>query len=76
MAYMTVGSTNMNYRSMIMDGEVQILVTQWHILSGLLDFYIIEGLTEWIDTQERLDELLPPPGGMTKWMANLLRLAL
>ena len=75
-AYMTVGSTNMNYRSMIMDGEVQILVTGWHALPGLLDFYIIEGLTEWIETQERLDELLPPPSGMTKWMSNLLRLAL
>ncbi len=76
MAYMTVGSTNMNYRSMIMDGEVQILVTQWQTLMGLMDFTIIEGLTEWIETQERLDELLPPPSGMTKWMANLLRLAL
>ena len=76
LAYMTVGSTNMNYRSMIMDGEVQILVTQWHTLVGLMDFYILEGLTEWIDDLDRLDELLPPPSGMAKWMANLLRLAL
>ena len=74
--YMTVGSTNMNYRSMVMDGEVQILATSWLTIGSLMDFYIIEGLTEWIDTLERLDELLPPPGGMTKWMANLLRLAL
>ena len=76
LAYMTVGSTNMNYRSMIMDGEVQILVTQWQTLMGLTDFYILEGLTEWIDDLDRLDELLPPPSGMAKWMANLLRLAL
>jgi len=45
LAYMTVGSTNMNYRSMIMDGEVQILVTRWHVIAGLMDFFIIEGLT-------------------------------
>ncbi len=43
---------------------------------GLTDFYIIEGLTEWIDDLDRLDELLPPPSGMTRWMATLLRLAL
>jgi hypothetical protein len=76
LAYMTVGSTNMNYRSMIMDGEVQILVTQWQTIMGLMDFYILEGLTEWIDDLDRLDELLPPPSGMSKWLANLLRLAL
>jgi hypothetical protein len=76
LTYLTVGSTNMNYRSMIMDGEVQILVTSWHALVGLMDFYLLEGLCEWIESLERLDELLPPPSGMTRRMANLLRLAL
>ena len=69
MAYLTVGSTNMNYRSMVMDGEVQIAVTGWNTLTGLIDFLFIAGLSEWI-------ELLPPPGGMTRSLANLIRMLL
>ena len=72
-AYFTVGSTNMNYRSMYLDGEVQITMTGWNTLPGLVDFFLLVGLTEWPDTQEKLDLLLPPPGGMTRSMARLLR---
>ena len=71
--YFTVGSTNMNYRSMYLDGEVQITTTGWNTLPGLVDFFLLVGLTEWPETQEELDRLLPPPGGMTKSMARLLR---
>ncbi|HET9234897.1 MAG TPA: hypothetical protein VFP10_12220, partial [Candidatus Eisenbacteria bacterium] len=71
--YFTVGSTNMNYRSMYLDGEVQITTTGWNTLPGLVDFFLLVGLTEWPETQEALDKLLPPPGGMTKSMARLLR---
>jgi len=73
MAYFTIGSTNMNYRSMYLDGEVQITMTGWNTLPGLVDFFLLVGLTEWPDTQEKLDLLLPPPGGMTRSMARLLR---
>jgi len=76
MAYLTVGSTNMDYRSMVMDGEVQITVTGWNALNGFIDFLILPGLTEWIDTQERLNELLPPPSGFARKMANLIKLML
>ena len=76
MAYLTVGSANMDYRSMVMDGEVMITVTGWQAISGLLDFLILPGLTEWIDTQERLDELLPPPSGFNRKMSNLMKLML
>ncbi|HKP29204.1 MAG TPA: hypothetical protein VJU15_07360, partial [Gemmatimonadales bacterium] len=71
--YFTVGSTNMNYRSMYLDGEVQITTTGWNTLPGLVDFFLLVGLTEWPETQAELDKLLPPPGGMTKSMARLLR---
>ena len=36
----------------------------------------IVGLTDWVDTLEELDALLPPPGGMTRTMANFMKLAL
>ena len=72
-AYFTIGSTNMNYRSMYLDGEVQITTTGWNTVPGLVDFFLLIGLTQWPDTQEELDQLLPPPGGRTRSIARLLR---
>ncbi|HEX9166188.1 MAG TPA: hypothetical protein VF862_09775 [Gemmatimonadales bacterium] len=75
-SYFTVGSTNMDYRSMALDGEVQITMTHWNTLVGLLDFAVIDGLSEWPETQEELDRLLPPPSGLARSLANLLRILL
>jgi hypothetical protein len=75
-AYLTVGSTNMDYRSMVMDGEVQVTVTGWTVLAGVLDLVQLMGLSEWPETQEELDRLLPPVGGLKRKMANLGRLAM
>ena len=75
-AYFTVGSTNMDYRSMVMDGEVQITMQGWSSLAGLIDFTFLVGLCEWVDTLEELDALLPPPGGTVRSMANFMKLAL
>jgi hypothetical protein len=75
-AYFTVGSTNMDYRSMVFDGEVQLTMTGWSVLAGLLDVIQLTGLSEWPETQAELDRLLPPPSGMVRSMANLIRLLL
>ncbi len=75
-AYLTVGSANMDYRSMVMDGEVMVTVSGWNSITGLIDFLLLIGLSEWIDDQEQLDGLLPPPGGTTRKIANLMKLAL
>jgi hypothetical protein len=75
-AYLTVGSVNMDYRSMVMDGEAMVITTGWGTLVGLIDFVILVGLQEWIDDLDRLDELLPPPSGFGRWTANLLKLAM
>ncbi len=61
---------------MVMDGEVMVTVSGWNSIAGLIDFLLLIGLSEWIDSQEELDELLPPPGGMTRKLANLMKLAL
>jgi hypothetical protein len=75
-AYLTVGSANMDYRSMVMDGEVMVTVTGWQASLGIIDFLLLNGLCEWVDDLDRLEELLPPPGGMTRSIANLMKLAL
>ena len=33
-----VGSVNMDYRSMVMDGEVMVLLSKWQSLTGMIDF--------------------------------------
>ena len=73
--YFTVGSTNMDYRSMVMDGEVQVTVSGWQSLYGFLDFLILPGLCEWVETPEELNALLPPASGMTRSMAGLMKLS-
>ena len=74
--YFTVGSTNMDYRSMVMDGEVMVLIGGWQSLFGFMDFLLLPGLCEWIETIEQLDALLPPPSGMTRGLAGFMKLAL
>ncbi len=74
--YFSVGSTNMDYRSMVMDGEVMVLMSGWQSIFGFLDFILLPGLCEWVETTEELDALLPPPGGMTRSMAGMMKLSL
>jgi len=74
--YFTVGSTNMDYRSMVMDGEVQITLGGWQALFGFIDFLQLPGLCEWVETTEELDALLPPPSGMVRALAGLMKLTL
>ncbi len=74
--YFTVGSTNMDYRSMVMDGEVMVLLGGWQSLYGFMDFMLLPGLCEWLETTEQLDVLLPPPSGFTRGMAGLMKLTL
>jgi hypothetical protein len=74
--YLSVGSTNMDYRSMVMDGEVMLILSSWQSLLGFLDFLLLPGLCEWIESQEELNELLPPPGGFTRRMSDFMKLSL
>lgn len=74
--YLSVGSANMDYRSMVMDGEVMILLSKWSSIQGLLDFLLLAGMCEWPETQAELDALLPPPDGFTRTTAGLFKLSL
>ncbi|MDX2475580.1 MAG: hypothetical protein QNL91_17960 [Candidatus Krumholzibacteria bacterium] len=74
--YLSVGSTNMDYRSMVMDGEVMVLVGGWQSLYGFMDFMLLPGLCEWMETTEDLDAVLPPPGAFTRAIAGLMKLSL
>jgi hypothetical protein len=64
--YLTVGSQNQNYRSMIMDGEATCVVAGYDSLVAMLDFFFISGLTTWIDEPETLKKYLPAQKGWRK----------
>jgi hypothetical protein len=74
--YFTVGSANMDYRSMVMDGEVMIILAGKQALIGIMDFLVIAGLCEWVETPEEVDELLPAPSGINRTTAGWMKLAL
>ena len=74
--FFEVGSTNMDYRSMCLDGEVTIIMAGWNALNGLMDFLLLAGLSEWLETTEELDELLPPPGGIMRSTSGLIKIML
>jgi hypothetical protein len=74
--YFTVGSVNLDYRSMVLNAETMVLVSGWQSLTGFVDFLLLPGLCEWVDTTEELDALLPDPSWNRRWISNFLRILL
>jgi hypothetical protein len=74
--YLTAGSMNMDYRSQMMNGEVMIIISGAGSLTGCLDFMLLAGLCEWMQTPEDVDALLPPPGWWTRKLADFVKIAL
>jgi hypothetical protein len=56
-----------------MDGEASVLLSGWSGVVGLIDFSLIISLSVWIDDLEMLDALLPPPSGMQRSVARMIR---
>jgi len=71
--YLSVGSQNMNYRSMMMDGEATYLVTYFDALIGILDFVNMTGLCRWPDSREELDEIIKPYGGFKRKFGRFIK---
>ena len=59
-AYLSVGSHNMDYRGLMMDGEVLYVTASRGVLPGMLDLVVLLGLCDWVDDTQELDALLPP----------------
>ncbi len=70
--YMTIGSHNQNYRSVIMDGEVLVAVSGYRALWAYVDFVRTFGLSTWVTDQDQLEQLLPKPTGIGRWMRNAI----
>ncbi|HET6349490.1 MAG TPA: hypothetical protein VFH88_10455 [Candidatus Krumholzibacteria bacterium] len=75
-AFFTIGSCNMDYRSQVMNGEVMVTLAGARSLIGVLDFLMLEGLCEWPRTPDDVDRLIPPPGWFTRKMSGAVKVAL
>jgi hypothetical protein len=74
--YLQVGSPNFDYRSMLLDGEVAALISDWTSLYAFFDFMLLLGLVEWTDNQASFDALMPPPGRLKRRIGRWIRLGL
>ena len=76
LVYMTVGSHNQDYRSMIMDGESLFVIGHAWAMIAYLDFVSLIGQTTWVDNMRQLEELLPQYKEFWKWLGRYLKIAL
>jgi len=74
--YLTVGSHNQDYRSMIMDGEVLLVVGRTWAMIAYLDFVSVMAQTTWVNDVQQLEKLLPRHSGFWRWLGRYLQLAL
>jgi hypothetical protein len=74
--YLTIGSHNQDYRSMIMDGEVLYVVGRAWAMIAYLDFVSVIGQTTWVTDLEELEKLLPSHSGFGKWLGRYLKMAI
>ena len=72
-SYAIVGSQNMDYRGMFMDGEVGLLFSGTESLVPLVDLLFLEGTVTWLDDVQALDRLLPPPSELHRRLARLVK---
>lgn len=74
--FLVIGSANQDYRSMLMDGEVAVVLSGWSTVVSLIDFSLIVSLSVWVDDLQLLDDLLPPPTGFQRAVAHMVKPAL
>ncbi len=72
-SYALVGSQNMDYRGMLMDGEVGLLFSGAESLVPLVDLLFLEGTVTWVDDQQALDRLLHAPTELQRRLGRLTK---
>ncbi|MES2521628.1 MAG: hypothetical protein V4617_02935 [Gemmatimonadota bacterium] len=68
--YTVLGSSNQNDRSMVSDGEAGLLLANWPAVIPYLDMLTLIGQSEWIETPEELERLLPRQGALQTGIAH------
>jgi phosphatidylserine/phosphatidylglycerophosphate/cardiolipin synthase-like enzyme len=74
--FLQIGSPNLDYRSMLLDGEVAVLVSNWTALYAAMDFLLLTGLLHWVEDQAAIDALIPPSPAAKRIFTRWIRLAI
>jgi len=74
--YFIVGSSNQDYRSMIMDGEAAVALSGRATMTGFFDSIGIAGAAIYLESVEELNEHLPYITGMKWKMSRWIKVAL
>jgi len=74
--YLTVGSHNMDYRGMMMDGEVIYVTAGSGIVPATRDLLVIAGVSTWVKTLEELEALVPAYSEWQRRVGRFIKYAL
>lgn len=74
--YFSVGTSNMDYRSLMMDGEAMVLISKWYSIYGLMDLIFRMSLSKNVSTLDELEELLPGYNGIQRRIGRIMKYAL
>ncbi|MCK5489946.1 MAG: hypothetical protein KAI98_08150, partial [Gemmatimonadetes bacterium] len=74
--YFIVGSSNQDYRSMMMDGEAALALSGRATINGFFDSIGIAGAATYLDSVEQLNEYLPYITGMKWKLARWIKVSL
>ncbi len=72
--YTMIGSQNHNFRSMVTDGEVALVVSGWPSVIPVLDLIALIGVSHWPTDVSEIAALHPPRGRVQTRMGHWLRL--
>ncbi len=68
--YLSVGSQNMDYRGMFLDGEVVFVASRGGVLTGLFDLMHVMGSSDWVDDEAQLDHYMGSYGWFTRHISR------
>jgi hypothetical protein len=74
--YTIMGSHNQNYRSMVIDGEVAFIISQWPSIIPYLDLISLIGQSRWIEDAAELERLVPADPGWRRRVARWVKVVL
>jgi phosphatidylserine/phosphatidylglycerophosphate/cardiolipin synthase-like enzyme len=74
--YLTVGTQNEDPRGQLLDGEAVFVLSGMSAAVGLIDLYSLMARSTWIETEEELDQLIPPYKTWQRRLGRFARLVL
>jgi hypothetical protein len=74
--YLTVGTQNEDPRGQLLDGEAVFVLSGMSGAVGLVDLYSLMARSTWVETEEELNQLIPPYKTWQKRLGRFARLVL